>query len=243
MLIRVISIVVAAVLSCYIVFASVYFTTVKRQKKCSGIGIVVTDSLDKHFVNEQDVAATLRRASLYPVGKTLGSINTDKIERELLKNEMIRSVEAYKTPSGIVKLEVMQKIPVIRIMGINGNYYVDNEGSTMPVSSRYVAHVPIATGYVEKTLAKNELYKFALFLQENKFWNNQIEQIVVHPDNEVELIPRVGNHRILLGTFDNYEEKLDNLMLFYRQAIPSVGWDKYSMISLKFKNQIVCTKK
>lgn len=243
MLIKVISIVVGAVLSCYIVFASVYFTTVKRQKKCSDIEIVVKDSLDKHFVNEQDVAATLRRASLYPVGKPLGSINTDKIERELLKNEMIRNVEAYKTPSGVVKLEVVQKMPIIRIMGINGNYYVDNEGSTMPVSSRYVAHVPIVTGYVEKSLAKNELYKFALFLQENKFWNNQIEQIVVHPDNEVELIPRVGNHRILLGMLDNYEEKLDNLMLFYRQAIQHVGWDKYSMINLKFKNQIVCTKK
>lgn len=27
------------------------------------------------------------------------------------------------------------------------------------------------------------------------------------------------------------------------QAIPKVGWEKYSMINLKYKNQIVCTKK
>ena len=70
-----------------------------------------------------------------------------------------------------------------------------------------------------------------------------MEQIFVHPDNEVELIPRVGNHRIMLGTFEGFEEKLDKLQLFYEQAIPKVGWEKYSIINLKYKNQIVCTKK
>ena len=156
---------------------------------------------------------------------------------------MIANVEVYKTPSGIIKMEVEQKMPILRVMSVRGNYYVDNIGTTMPVSRRYVAHVPVVSGYVEKDLAVTDLYKFALFLQENKFWNNQIEQIYVHPDNEVELIPRVGNHRIILGTFQDFQEKLDNLELFYEQAIPKVGWEKYSIINLKYKNQIVCTKK
>ena len=113
----------------------------------------------------------------------------------------------------------------------------------MPISRRYAAHVPIVSGYVEKELAVTDLYKFALFLQENEFWNDQIEQIYVYPDNDIELIPRVGNHRIMLGTLDEFEEKLANLKLFYEQAIPKVGWEKYSMINLKYKNQIVCTKR
>ena len=53
----------------------------------------------------------------------------------------------------------------------------------------------------------------------------------------------MGNHRIMLGTLNEFEEKLANLKLFYEQAIPKVGWEKYSMINLKYKNQIVCTKK
>ena len=85
-------------------------------------------------------------------------------------------------------------------MGVRGSYYVDNLGTTMPISRRYAAHVPIVSGYVEKELAVTDLYKFALFLQENEFWNDQIEQIYVYPDNDIELIPRVGNHRIMLGT-------------------------------------------
>ena len=197
----------------------------------------------KHFVSESDLVTILKKADLNPIKKPMDAINTDRIETELKKNEMIARIEAYKTPSGIIKLEVEQKIPILRVISSRGNFYVDNLGTTMPVSFRYVADVPLVSGYVEKELAVTDLYKFALFLQENEFWNNQIEQIYVHPDNEVELIPRVGNHRIVLGTFDDFQEKLDNLRLFYDKVIPKVGWEKYSIINLKYKDQIVCTKR
>ena len=38
-------------------------------------------------------------------------------------------------------------------------------------------------------------------------------------------------------------EKLENLYQFYKQAMPLKGWQTYSDISLKYSNQIVCTKK
>nr|WP_255502339.1 MULTISPECIES: cell division protein FtsQ [Parabacteroides] len=215
----------------------------RQDKVCQDLQVVVKDSLDKHFVSESDLVTILKKADLNPIKKPMDAINTDRIETELKKNEMIARIEAYKTPSGIVKLEVEQKIPILRVISSRGNFYVDNLGTTMPVSFRYVADVPLVSGYVEKELAVTDLYKFALFLQENEFWNNQIEQIYVHPDNEVELIPRVGNHRIVLGTFDDFQEKLDNLRLFYDKVIPKVGWEKYSIINLKYKDQIVCTKR
>ncbi len=242
-MIRIISIVVAAVLSCYIVFVSFFFREMRQGTVCRDLQVVVKDSLDKHFVSESDLVSILKKAGLDPIARPMADVNTDRIETELLKNEMIAQVEAYKTPSGIIKLEVMQKRPILRVMGVSGSYYVDNRGTFMPISRRYVAHVPIASGYVEKELAMTDLYKFALFLQENEFWNDQIEQIYVHPDHDIELIPRVGNHRIMLGTLDGFEEKLANLRLFYEQAIPKVGWEKYGVINLKYKNQIVCTKK
>lgn len=242
-MIRTISIIVATLLFCYIVFVSFFFRESRQKELCRDLKVVVVDSLEKHFVRESDLVYILKKADLNPIKKPMDKVNTDRIENELLKNEMIARVEAYKTPSGMIKLEVEQKIPILRVISVRGNYYVDNLGSTMPVSSRYVAHVPVVSGYVEKQQAVTDLYKFALFLQENEFWNDQIEQIYVYPDNDIELIPRVGNHRIMLGTLDEFEEKLANLKLFYEQAIPKVGWEKYSMINLKYKNQIVCTKK
>lgn len=243
MLIRIISILTGILMCCYIVLAAVFFHDRKEDGVCNDLQIVVKDSLNKHFVTEADVIEQLKRAGLNPIKKSMQAINTDKIEKELMKNEMIAKVEVYKTPSNKVKLAVVQKIPIMRVIGTYGSFYIDNLGTVMPVSYRYTALLPVASGYVEKDFAMNELYKFALFLHGNDFWNSQIEQIYIHSDKEVELIPRVGNHRIVLGAFDGFEEKLANLQLFYDQVIPKMGWNKYSTINLKYKNQIVCTKK
>lgn len=242
-MIRFITILIGLLLLLYIAFATYFFKDVRRSDTCKAIEIVVKDSLDKHFVTEADLTSILKREKMYPVNKSMSEINTEKIEETLLTNEMIARIEAYKTPSGIIKLEVEQKMPILRVISTKGNFYVDNKGTLMPVSNRYVAHVPIASGYVEKELAITELYNFALFLQQDKFWNAQVEQIYIHSDGDVELIPRVGNFRIVLGMFDGYKEKLDNLKLFYDKVVPKMGWEKYSIINLKYKNQIVCTKR
>ncbi|MDD4515348.1 cell division protein FtsQ [Massilibacteroides sp.] len=242
-MIRIITILIGMLLFAYILFTSYFFKDVRRSDTCKSIEVVVKDSLEKHFVTEADLTSFLKREKLYPVDKPMTEINTDKIEEALLSNEMIANVEAYKTPSGIIKLEVKQKMPILRVISVHGNFYIDNKGTVMPVSNRYVAHVPVASGFIEKEQAMTDLYKFALFLQEDKFWNAQIEQIYIHSDGEVDLIPRVGDHRIVLGALDGFKGKLDNLRLFYDKVVPKMGWEKYSIINLKYKNQIVCTKR
>ena len=77
--------------------------------------IVVRDSLDKHFVNEADLSQILRKAGLDPMKRNMDEINTEKIESVLQKNDMIAEVEAYKTPSGKIKLEVEQKMFLLQI--------------------------------------------------------------------------------------------------------------------------------
>ena len=163
-MVRILSIILTVILSCYIAFSYVLFHKERNEHLCQGVEIIVRDSLDKHFVNESDLISLLKRDGLSPLKKKLSAINTDSIEKHLIKNEMISEAEVYKTPSGKIKLEVTQKMPILRVMSANGAYYVDNKGTTMPISQRYVAHVPIATGYMEKEFAEYELYVFALFL-------------------------------------------------------------------------------
>lgn len=242
-MIRVLSIVVAALLAAYVAAMAFFFRDVKEDGMCADVQVVLRDSLEKHFVTEGDVVYLLKKAGIYPVDQPMKEINTEKIERKLIAYDMISNIEAYKTPSRMIKLEVEQKMPILRVNSTSGNYYVDNRGSVMPLSRHYVAHVLVASGYIDKELATGDLYHFARFLQENEFWNDQIDQVYVDADNEIELIPLVGNHKILLGSFDDYQKKLENLKLFYEQAIPKVGWEKYSLINLKYRNQIVCTKR
>ena len=237
-------ILLALLLLSYLV-ASIYFLTNKKDVYtiCEKVEIVIADSLEKHFLTEKDIVAYLEKEKLYPLKKKSDEINTFQIKEALLKNVIIESVTVVQTVSGMITITISQKMPILRIYNGSGSYYVDNTGQTMPSTLGQAIYVPVAGGNIEKSYAISELYKFALFLQNDAFWNDQITQIYVRSENDVEIVPRAGSHRILMGSLDDYETKLKKLRLFYEQVTPRMGWDKYSIINLKYKNQIVCTKK
>ena len=240
---RILSIIVAIMLLGYLIFAFFMLQDRKQEAFCNNLIITIKDSVNRQYLSQNDIVSLLKTAQLYPVDKPFNSINTHTIREKIAANEFVSDVMVYKTPSGSIKIEISQKMPILRVFSGRDSYYVDESGSIMPTNYLFPAYLPVAGGSIEKSLATSELYKFALFLQKHTFWNNQIEQIYVHPNQEVELIPRIGNHRIILGNFDDFEEKMSNLLLFYEQAIPKIGWEKYDVISLKYKNQIVCIKK
>ena len=137
-MIRIVSIIVATLLFCYIVFVSFFFRESRQKELCRDLQVVVVDSLDKHFVSESDLVHILKKADLNPIKRPMDEINTDRIENELLKNEMIARVEAYKTPSGMIKLEVEQKIPILRVISPRGNYYVFQQFVFNPVGVMWI---------------------------------------------------------------------------------------------------------
>ncbi len=234
----------ALILLIYIFFVIFVLNPNAGNGVCKNLEVVVKDTLDRHFIDSKEVAVMLKNAGLSPIGKKLTEIDTKAIEDKLEENKLVKNVECYKTPGGDIKVEISQKIPILRVFSTEGNFYVDSEGGIMPVpNSVFSAYVPVATGYIAKEFATTKLYEFALFLHENKFWDTQIEQVYVASNQDVELTPRVGNHQIILGKLDNYEENLEKLQLFYDKGLNEMGWNRYSEINLKFKNQVVCTKR
>ena len=100
----------------------------------------------------------------------------------------------------------------------------------------------VATGSITPKYARQNLTRLGRVIQDNPFWNKQIQQIHVLENGEVELVPRVGKHIILLGQPTDVERKLDRMKEFYTEGLNRVGWNKYSQISLKYDNQIICKK-
>ncbi len=241
---KVLLILFALLLLIYLAFA-LFFINPKAEKdqECTNMEIEVTPTAEISYLSTVQIESFLKKNHLNPVGKKMSEINIDLIEKGLKENKLIKTAEAYKTIDGKVKIEVSQRTPVLRVISENGNYYADNEAAIMPIPANFAAYVPIATGRISEKYATTELYDFALFLQKNQFWNSQIEQIYVRPNLDIELVPRVGNHLILLGKIEDYKENLDKLRLFYKKGLNKVGWNRYSMINLKYKNQVVCTKR
>ncbi|MDD6473152.1 MAG: cell division protein FtsQ [Bacteroidales bacterium] len=227
----------------YIVVAVMYVNRTESLV-CKGIELAIKDSAQSSIITSKELVNMLQKQKLNPVGKKMEEIQVSQIEEFIASHPLMRSVECYKTPSNKILVEIQQRIPVIRVIASNGeNYFVGNEAEIIPFNSRCVVDLPVATGVIDKTFAKNELYRFALFLKKNEFWNSQIEQINILSDKTIELVPRVGQHVVYLGTFANYQEKLERLKKFYTKALNQVGWNKYSRINVEFSNQIICTRR
>ena len=223
---------------------SIFFLNPKAGKGqiCNDLQIQIVDTLERHYLTNEDVNALLKQASISPIGKHMDSINIDEIKEKLTENRLIKKVDCFKTVGGTIRIKIYQRIPILRVFSGDKSYYVDNKGEIMPVPRNFAAYVPVASGYINEEYAKEKLHPFAVFLQNDKFWNSQIEQIFITSCQDVELTPRVGKHRIILGQMDAYKENLQKLRFFYDKGLDKVGWNKYSVINLKYKNQVVCTK-
>lgn len=226
----------------YLGYSLWFFADRGQNKVCTHFEIVLTDFDKIQLLSQRDVAVLLDRANLNPMGKSIKNINTEQIEDEILKNEMIKTVECFKSPSGSVKVTISQRCPKFRVVGFD-SYYIDTDRKPMPVSTNYAAYVPVVSGRVTKTFAVGKLYDFINYLEEHPFWNAQIEQINIRDDLKVELVPRVGDAIVLLGKLDNFEPRLEKLRKLYEKGFNVIGWNRYKHIDLQFKDQVVCSKK
>ena len=225
----------------YLSFSIWSFSSLDKDVVCKDLHIQLLNNSTIKLITQTEVSKILDNKDLNPIGKTFKRIKTESIEAELLKNPMIKSVECFKTPSGDVFIEVLQPKPKFIVAGLE-SYYIDTDRKVLPISLNYAAYVPVVSGIVSNSFAKGELFDFITYLELDPFWNAQIEQIYVREDKKIELIPRVGDAVIILGTLDNFEQKLKNLYKLYSHGFNVMGWNRYEKIDLQFKNQIVCTK-
>jgi len=243
MLKKIILISVAVIISAYLLFVVLYLNPHSEKNLiCKNLQIDVIDTLNRHYLENNDIMNSITKAGLSPVGKELSTVNIAAIESKLNENRLIKRAECYKTIDGTVRVKVYQREPVLRVFSTKESYYIDSEGEKMPVPDNFAAYLPVASGFIDDDYAKKQLYEFVSFLQQDKFWNSQIKQIYVNSNGDIDLTPAVGNQQIILGKIEDYKENLGKLRLFYEKGLNKVGWNKYSVINLKYKNQVVCTK-
>jgi cell division protein FtsQ len=193
---------------------------------CSGVIINVDDSSGTGFVDRNDILQIIQNKFGALEGQPLASINIALLEKIINANPFIRRAEVFSTVDGKVNIEVKQRIPVLRVINNkNESFYVDCDGVFMPPSEKFTARVPVANGFIYDRLIENkvrffsstdsttvktkveQLFNIIQYTSTNKFWNDEIEQLYVNANGEIEMVPRVGDHTVILSDDTNIEEK------------------------------------
>ena len=194
------------------------------------------------------------------IGKSIKNIEIEKLEDFLAMDSHLSQVKAYLNVNGYIHIKVKPRQGILRVFDKNGaNLYLGKDNVLMDNSPTLSQRILVASGFIESlspseriSVLKGEeelpdiykqLYQLATQIQEDEFLEALIDQIYVNKNQEVELTPKIGVKTIYFGKLDKIEDKLFKLKALYIQGKNSVDWNKYRSINLKFRNQIVCSKK
>lgn len=226
---------------------------------CTGVDIEVRSAAQMFFIDRSDVYHQMVNAADSMEGRKMNDLDIRQIEQSIAEMPEVKEVDVFSTINGKLQVKVDLRVPVARIFHPNGNsFYLDEEGGMMPLSTKYTARVLAVNGFIWETKIpadkeipevsiweqqQKDIYRLAAYIEADPFWKAQIQQVYVDENLEYVLIPRVGNYEIEFGKMNDIETKFRQLNAFYEQALSKSDWNKYKSINLKYKDQIVCSKK
>ncbi|MCE5345488.1 MAG: cell division protein FtsQ/DivIB [Bacteroidales bacterium] len=231
-----------------------------KAKPCIGVEISIKDSSDYHLVTKRQLLNLAYGNSGKILGRKVKDISVSDIENKINVLRELKVAEAYVTIDGILHIYADQRDPVMRVIPDGGgDFFIDNEGVVVRKRNLYTPRLHVIGGNVNITSAMlngvsvldtsikstvlKDIYHFVEYINDDDFWSAQIDQIYVDHNDELDLIPRVGNQRVHLGSTEDFRGKLRKLEAFYDKVMPEVGWNKYSLINLEYRDQIVCKRR
>lgn len=241
----------------YFYFAQMLYSRNMPAQVCKRVDVILLDSLQNRFVGKGEVISIMDGFMGESVGKNINEINLHTAEMLLNRRSAIKESQVSITRSGKMRIEITQRKPVLRIQTDSGGFYVDESQYIFPLVSTFTSYVPVVSGHIplsidsqyrgvaadDKRSWMDRIMELGSFMAGDPFWNAQIEQIYVDRNGDIILSPRVGEHKIIFGDLKDIHTKFNMLYTFYKNIVPAEGWDKYSTINLKYKNQIVCKLK
>lgn len=235
-----------------LLFGSIGFASKKfDQKTCISIEVNIKNQFENYFINENDVIEIVtNRGEKSILGQPLADINLKAIETELYHNKFIRNAEVFKDHSGRLLINIDQSRPIARLMSDKmSDRYISNMGEVLPLSRRYTARVMLIDGPfadnakmydLNKTEKGRQFMDLLQFIESDKFWKAQIAQMNIDSKGNITMYTQVSKQAIEFGQPIEIKEKFRNLSIFYKEILPSKGWNTYNKVNVKYKNQIVC---
>ncbi len=222
----------------------------KNKGQCKDYHITIKGAYNNFFIDKKDVEQLLMNTAKGNIkGRPVASFNLHELEQVLEQNTWIDDAELYFDNRDILHVTVIEKEPVARIFTTEGNsFYIDSLGRKMPLSDKLSARVPVFTNFPDKkrmsgkdSLLLNDVKVTANFIFNDPFWMSQVAQIDITAERKFEMVPVIGNHLVKLGNGENIAQKFYRLRVFYKQVLSKTGFDKYKVINVQYKGQIVAS--
>jgi cell division protein FtsQ len=217
------------------------FSSIRNSTRLVSAPLIQFVGDDNLFVTQETVSKLLIQNQESVTNKPKEIIDLNALETALNSNPMIKQAEVYMSVDGSITATIEQKKPIARV-STNASYYIDEQGSYMPLSTNYTARVPLVTGVIEKNNLST-VFAVAQKIRSDEFLKKHIVEIHQNEDLTIDLRLRNNDFKVHLGSLELLDKKINNLKAFYLKAIKDNTLSSYSIVNLKFDKQVICTKK
>ena len=229
--------------------AMVSASKTEDRQTLTNVNVHINNAKKYHFIEEKqilDEAIVNRNVDI--MNTPIGRLDMRAMESVLKNDPWVADAQLYVDNSRTLNIVVTQRLPVARIFEQGGHsYFIDTTLSTMPLTPNFVyytsvvTNVPVLGNDSASISLKKQLVKIVREIQMDTFWNAQVSQIIVDSALSFELVPVLGDQRIIFGDTTRAREKFDNLYAFYRNVLNRIGWDHYETLDVRFKGQVVAS--
>ena len=200
-----------------------------------------TGFVTRHEVSEmvKDFFAASGNGALVP-----SKISLLGIERLLNGVDNIEYARCTRRADDRMWIEVIPMRPIARVFDGNDSYYINRDGKRLTASLRYRCDVPfiqLSPGYNGSLL---DIIPLIDYVNASKVRQELVTAYSIAPNGDMILVPPFRGHVINFGNpREDIANKFDRLLTMYRDVLPVKGWDFYDNLSVKFRGQVVATRR
>ena len=191
------------------------------------------------FISKTKVDKLLIQNNDYIKCVSKDNLDLKALENKLSSHDMIENSEVYISINGILKIDIKQRNPYARVIS-DPSFYIDNNGTKMPLSDNYSARVLLVHGLDDESKI-DYIFKLIKTIRDDEFLNLNVTDILINK-SDISLRVRNCDFEVLVGDLNNLETKIKNFKAFYQKAYRDKILNNYKKVNLQFNNQIVCTK-
>lgn len=254
-----------SVLFVVVVIAIVVVSNVVRQHAVvRGIAPVVNYGDSDTLVTAERLQEEVLAGYATLMSKRVRDVDLDSVQRIVCANPYVEKCNVSVSIDCRLVLQVVQRTPVMRLFLGADECYFDMLGRYMPLSDEGEADVLVANEEVAEHLSAKkdsidlsvlaadslrahlgvvQMWQMACYLHRDAELHNLFDQVFFAKSRDLILVPKVGNHKVVVGSLDYLDQKFADLLVFYRQGMPQVGWDTYDWVNLKYEGQVICSEK
>lgn len=227
----------------YLCFALPATASMAREDRFTGCRIEVADSLGSGFVSQLEISQECDNIMQWVTARKRKEVDLNLLESHLRGSDKIEDVNVSLLNTGTILIDVVPMTPVARIFDTSTSYYINATGKRISADPRYHVDVPVVVGNFTDDRPSTRLLPLLHHIASHPELDALVSTVKQARNGDIIIVPTIRGHVVNFGDTSDVDNKFTRLREFYRQVMPVRGWETYDTIAVKWRGQVVATRR